>query len=302
MIMAEEMSAVGLGTEYLAENSADDDEVGSRVEQIRRSVEGGVNTLDTSPVSGQGWSEVAIGDYIDEDNRREDLFLTSKCGYEWDLEEGLTRDLSLERLHQELEESMNRMQVDVLDLYLLNTVGDDGSFKESFNSLGQIKNDRNVRNIGLKQPTQDQLRNALEITNLDFVQLPYSLFDHEPFNRLESICTSNEIRIIVTDVLEGTDSEENTDSEKSTVSSNRTRESFKERLRFVLETYFDRTYPDESIDALMARWAIGSPGVHSGVLESTKELGIQTILRVLDIHLTSEDYRAIDRLLASMNR
>ena len=300
MITAEEMSAVGLGTEYLADDSTQDDRMGSRVEKIRRSVQGGVNTLDTSPVSDQGRSEVAIGNYIDQENRREDLFLTSKCGFEWDLEDGLTRDLSLERIHQELEESMNRMQVDVLDLYLLNTVGDDFSFKESFNSLGKIKNDRNVRNIGLKRPNEDQLRDALEITDLDFIQLPYGLFDRKPFNALEPICTSNEIRIIVTDVLEERPSWTETSVDEQRNEDNGSGESSEKRLRFVLETYFDREYPAESMDALMARWAVGSPDVHSGILESTEERGIQTILRVLDINLTRENYRAIDQILGSL--
>lgn len=301
MISTDEMSVVGLGTERITSMSARDDPIQSGTEQIRQSVAGGINSIDTSPVSGKGLSEVAIGDYMDQDNCREDLFLTSKCGYEWDLEEGLTQDLSFERIQQELEESMNRLQIDVLDLYLLNTVRNDRSFKQSFNSLREIKSTRNVRNIGLKKPSRSQLQEALKITNLDFVQIPLSLFEDDSFERLEPICSRNEVKIIAIDVLNQSRPRETMGSEPK-VSPEPSEEHFEEQLRFVLETYFEGAYPDETPETLMARWAVETPGVHSGLLEPTESLGIGAIVSILLKKLKQEDHRAIDQILQSFDR
>lgn len=302
MITADEMSHVGIGTEYPDNDTTEANQASDVENELRRLCDGGINSLDTSPVAGRGRSEIAIGDFLQHENCRDDVFLTSKCGYEWELDTELSRDLTLGRLQQELEESMNRMRVDVLDLYLLNTVRNDFSFKESYDSLNHIKDHRNVRNVGLKDPSPDQLRSALEITNLDFVQIPYSLFDREPFNTIEPICANNEVRIIISDPLGNDTSTESSDIGVGTSGNVRMEEYFRKKLEFVLEAYFDVQYSDEPLDALLASWAIGSPGVHSSVVEHSRDREIGTILRVLDVVLTPEDYRAIDHLLTSLDR
>lgn len=304
MITTKEMSQIGLGTRKLDTSNAVSEKKSSGYKTLQNIFREGINTIDTSPVAEQGQSELVIGNFLDGENCRDGIFLSSKCGYEWDLNDKLTRDLTLERLQQELEESMNRMKVDAIDLYLLNTHGDEESYKSSFNSLNHIYDHRNVRHIGLKDPSLDQLKNAVDIADLDFIQLRHSIFNSSAYARLHSICEQNDIRMIAHDMFDDSGKAEFEASGDGTGSDELPTDSahYKEELRFVVQTYFDGEYPNETIENLMANWAVNTPRIHSGIVEVNCGMAIDSIVRILQFSLSEDDYQSIDQIMSSFDR
>lgn len=302
MIPTGEMSKIGLSTKDLGNSNNNDESdrniVGtSSLQDVLRS---GINTFDTSPVSGKGQSEIKIGNFIEKEHCRENVFLSSKCGYHWDLEETLKRDTSHERLKQELGESMNRLKVNFIDLYSLNSPPNGTALESSVDALSQMQKNRNIRNIGLKNPSLDQLKRALEITPLDFVQIPVNILNEDHLEQFKPICRKESIRIIAYDIL-ASDRTDSSEKQTGTVLSVDHSEQSLSEVNSRLKDYFDDNYPDRTIKELMASWAIQSPGVHSGLIEAGREMKIQSILRVLNVklQLNDEDYSQIREILSS---
>lgn len=301
MITAEEMSRVGLGTQHLGEKPDEyetDDGDQKRSRTLKDMFHGGINTFDTSPISGQGKSEIEIGNFVEEEHCRDNVFLSSKCGYHWDLGEDLQRDTSQERLRQELGESMNRLKVNVIDLYLLNNPPGGESLDSSVDALGQMRRDRNIRNIGLRNPSLEQLEQSLHIAPLDFIQLPVNVFDEDRLDRFRPVCEEESVEIIACDIMESNRIFNGSEAEWNEEFPSRDITMSLRDVKNNLENYFQERYPDESMDHLLASWSVHAPGVHSGIVEVNRALKLKSILRILQVNLTEGEYRKIRDILS----
>lgn len=83
----------------------------------------GGNTLDTAPIYNRGKSEQIIGRWMQARNNREQVVIVDKGGHHYVAEDG-THDDSVSRINPEeitkdLFESMERLQVDVVDVFML---------------------------------------------------------------------------------------------------------------------------------------------------------------------------------------
>ena len=84
------------------------------IEAIKAGIDNGISLIDTAPAYGFGHSERLVGKAIK--GRRSELIISTKCGLQWDTEEGsyfLTRDghkiyrnLSKKAVKQGAEESL----------------------------------------------------------------------------------------------------------------------------------------------------------------------------------------------------
>jgi aryl-alcohol dehydrogenase-like predicted oxidoreductase len=79
-------------------------------------LERGINLIDTAPIYGHGRSEEIVGKAIRAHGRREDFFIATKAGLEWN-ERGVFSNSTAARLRQELEDSLRRLGTDFIDLY-----------------------------------------------------------------------------------------------------------------------------------------------------------------------------------------
>jgi diketogulonate reductase-like aldo/keto reductase len=100
---------LGQGTWYMAEDPLKrKEEIGA----LRLGVELGMNLLDTAEMYGEGRSETLVGEAIQE--IRDDVFLVSKV---------YPHNAGLNRIVRSCEQSLQRLQTDRLDLYLLHWRG-----------------------------------------------------------------------------------------------------------------------------------------------------------------------------------
>lgn len=293
MINTEEISEIGLGTNRLHL----EEQESRSLQTIDRAIDGDINWLDTSPIAGDGHNEMVIGNWFDSEHNREEVFLSSKCGYEWDLTDDLHRDTSERRMVQELEGSMNRLSVDMLDLYSLISPPSGVSLERSVETLIWMRDQRNVRNIGLSNPSDEQLQTAVEVGVIDFVQVPYNFFHRDRFKKIRSICGRNSIGLIAYDLFDYLDDREADDDSKNREDRAKLN-TYSKKLRFVMQFYFEENYPNEAVDLLMANWVVKNPDVSSGVVEVTSRRSIDSIVRFLEICLSDDDYRAIGHIMS----
>lgn len=113
------ISPIGLGTWAMGGSGwgfawGSQDDAASR-NSIHAAIDAGVNWIDTAPVYGLGHSEEVVGRALTECSSRPYIF--TKCGLVWDGQNNVVNDLTRRSVRFELEASLQRLGVDVIDLY-----------------------------------------------------------------------------------------------------------------------------------------------------------------------------------------
>ena len=72
--------------------------------------------VDTAPVYGFGRSEEIVGEALRQRGRRESIILATKVGLDW-TNGKIERNSTRQRILQELEDSLRRLQTDYVDIY-----------------------------------------------------------------------------------------------------------------------------------------------------------------------------------------
>jgi aryl-alcohol dehydrogenase-like predicted oxidoreductase len=146
-----DLSRVALGSAWF--KSMRFDEVATTLETW---VELGGNVIDTAQNYGKGASESAIGRWLTESGRRDDVVIITKGGHPY---EGRSR-LTANDLTADLDGSFERLGVDAIDLWMLHR--DEASLPvgEILDTVARVTDGRTIRSIGASNWTTDRLAEA----------------------------------------------------------------------------------------------------------------------------------------------
>ena len=86
------------------------------IRTVQAAVDRGITLVDTAPVYGMGESEELVGRALAEGGRRDEVVLATKAGLEWQGRQPY-RNASPARIRHEVEESLRRLQTDVIDVF-----------------------------------------------------------------------------------------------------------------------------------------------------------------------------------------
>ncbi len=88
----------------------------SRSAPSNAAVDRGITLIDTAPVYGFGHSEEIVGKALAEGGRRAEVIIATKVALDW--KDGKPfRNASRTRIMKEIDDSLRRLQTDVIDLY-----------------------------------------------------------------------------------------------------------------------------------------------------------------------------------------
>jgi len=164
------------------------------VAAIHRALDLGVNWIDTAAVYGMGHSEEVVAFALRTwPGPRPYVF--TKCGLSWDEQGYVHRDLSADSIRRECEDSLRRLNVDVIDLYQIHWPTDD--LDEGWGAMAQLQKEGKVRWIGVSNFNVEEMRRAQAIAPITSLQPPYSLVRREVEPEILPFCRSNEIGVIV---------------------------------------------------------------------------------------------------------
>jgi aryl-alcohol dehydrogenase-like predicted oxidoreductase len=168
--------ALGGGDWQYGWGSQDDQD---SVAAIHRALELGVNWIDTAAVYGLGHSEEVVARALaDWTGRRPYIF--TKCGMVWDEKRKVDYSLQEASIRQECENSLRRLQADVIDLYQIHWPADDASETEiGWQTLSKLQEEGKVRWIGASNFSVEELAFAQAIAPITSLQPPYSLIKRE---------------------------------------------------------------------------------------------------------------------------
>jgi aryl-alcohol dehydrogenase-like predicted oxidoreductase len=161
---------------------------------LNRALEVGYTFLDTAAMYGSGHNESLIGRHLS--HRREEYVLASKCGIHSD-DQGKTRiDGRPEVLRETCENSLRRLQTDVIDIYYLHRIDPNVPVEESVGALSRLVESGKVRTIGLSEISSDSLRRAHRTFPVTAVQSEYSLWSRTPERKILATCAELDVAFV----------------------------------------------------------------------------------------------------------
>jgi aryl-alcohol dehydrogenase-like predicted oxidoreductase len=167
------------------------------VAAIRRALELGLNWIDTAPAYGLGHSEELVAQALaDWTGPRPYVF--TKCGIIWDQDRKVDYCVRAQSVRREIEASLKRLKVDVIDLYQMHWPGDElDETLEGWAEMAKLKAEGKVRWIGVSNFSVEELEKASEIAPITSLQPPYSLLRREIEEGQLPYCGEHNIGVIV---------------------------------------------------------------------------------------------------------
>src|SRR5262245_2541897 len=126
------VSAIGLGCMNLSHAYGTPPDSKAAADVLLRALDSGCTHFDTASLYGFGANETLIGNTLK--HRRHEFVLASKCGMVR-TDKGLEIDGRAETIKRTCEESLKRLQTDVIDLYYLHRLDKTRPVEESVGAL-----------------------------------------------------------------------------------------------------------------------------------------------------------------------
>jgi aryl-alcohol dehydrogenase-like predicted oxidoreductase len=170
----------------------DDDEA---VGAIRRAVELGINWIDTAAVYGLGHSEELVARALKGVSERPYVF--TKCSLVWDESGQVHNVLKKDSVKRECEESLRRLQTDVIDLYQIHWPNPEEDIEEGWEALAELKEEGKVRHIGVSNFDVSQMERTQKIAPVETLQPPYNMLNRGIEEEILPYCAEQDIGVIV---------------------------------------------------------------------------------------------------------
>lgn len=156
---------------------------------LRAALEGGYTHFDTAEGYASGHSEELLGRALRETNtKREEIFITTKISPE---------HLAYDQVFRSCENSLRRINVDHVDLYLIHWPPRAGmNLAESFRALNKLVRDGKVKHLGVSNFNLKLLKQAQSLSETPILtdQVPYRLPDRTYVeNGVLEYCQENDI-------------------------------------------------------------------------------------------------------------
>ncbi|MGY2881554.1 aldo/keto reductase [Thermostichus sp. OS-CIW-28] len=190
------LSRVGLGTWAMGGGWWGPSDRQESYTTIRKAIDLGITTFDTAPIYGLGVSEEVLGQAIKDSGCRDRVVLATKAGLEW-TNNKVVRNSSLPRLAQELEDSLRRLQTDVIDLYQIHWPDPLEPIEETAAFLGQLLQQGKIRAIGVSNFSPEQMDRFRQVAPLHTAQPPYNLFERQIEAEVLPYCREHGIHTLV---------------------------------------------------------------------------------------------------------
>ena len=183
----------GGGWEFAWGSQEDADSIAA----IVRALELGVNWIDTAAVYGTGHSEEIVAQALKQWKGKRPYVFT-KCTLRWDENRKVYPDHSAASIRKECEDSLRRLQAEVIDLYQMHWPPRDNGpeLEEAWQAMSELQTEGKVRWIGVSNFDPAQIERAAKIARVTSDQPPYSLIRRQIEQDVLPYCLKHGIGVI----------------------------------------------------------------------------------------------------------
>ncbi len=267
-------------------------------------VEAGFNAIDTADVYSSwvpgnkgGESETIIGEWLKARGRRDDVLILTKVGS--DMGQG-HNDLSAAWIEKAVEDSLRRLQTDVIDLYQSHWPDPKTPQEETLKAFDRLVQSGKVRAIGTSNHDADQVRQALAISDrtglarYQTVQPHYNLYSRKTFEGpLQDLAVAEGLGVITYFSLESGFLSGKYRSAADLEGASRAhglKDKFNERGIRILAVLDAVAQRNEASSAQVAlAWLLKQPGVTAPIVSATSVEQLHDTLKAVTLELTDAD-------------
>ncbi|MFF1924455.1 aldo/keto reductase [Streptomyces sp. NPDC058221] len=168
----------GLGCMGMSEFYGDTDEASAR-ETLETALAAGVTLFDTADIYGSGANETFIAPFVGA--HRDEITLATKFAIERRDDDphyrGIRNDPAY--IRQAVENSLRRLNTDVIDLYYMHRRDPAVPLAESVGAMAELVRQGKVKQLGLSEVTGAELREAHAVHPIAALQSEWSLFSRD---------------------------------------------------------------------------------------------------------------------------
>lgn len=165
------------------------------IEAINQALDLGMNWIDTAAAYGLGHAEEVVAQALK--GRSEKPYIFTKCSLVWDDRGNINSSLKADSISREVDASLRRLKVDVIDLYQVHWPNPDPDIEEGWTTLAELQARQKVRHIGVSNFNVEQMRRAQTIAPIASLQPPYSILKRGIEGPILDFCAENNIGVIV---------------------------------------------------------------------------------------------------------
>ena len=275
------VSTVGFGAWGISGRDWGETDDESSRQAIHAALDGGVNFIDTADVYGFGHSEELIREVLASRTNRDNIIIATKAGnnfYPHISEEHKTtpihHDYSVRHLEFAAEQSLKRLNVDVLDIFQLHSPGLDILERdEPWLALDRLKKAGKIRHAGWSVQSFQETTHAHILERhhelIDIIQVRYNLLEREAEKVLFPMAIKYGTGVIVRipllfGLLSGKFSKSTTFSDNDHRKSNLSPEKLAGYLKdFDSYRPVFESYPNLTSSQLSLRFCISHPACHT---------------------------------------
>jgi aryl-alcohol dehydrogenase-like predicted oxidoreductase len=235
---------------------------------IGKSLEKGINHLDTADLYDFGLNEEIVGEAIKP--IRSDIILTTKVGNHFNKDKkDWYWDPSEKHIKKGIKDSLKRLQTDYIDLYLLHggTIEDD--IDESIGAFEDLKKEGLIRAYGISSIRPNVIREYVSKSNIDAVMMQYSLLDRRPEEEMLDLLHANSISVLARGPL----ARGMLSSHASDIIENKGRDGYLDYSYEELIEIYDKlkNINAASLNELSLKYVLKHPGLASAVFGASSE-------------------------------
>jgi len=179
------------------------------IRAINKGIDVGVTCIDTAPVYGMGHSERVVGRAIKD--RRDEVMVATKCGLRWDLEEGtryfptrtpegksvvVYRNLRPDSIRYECDQSLQRLGVDVIDLYQCHWTDPSSDLDDTMDTLLDLQGQGKIKAIGVSNFSVDDMKQCMKKGAIASDQPKYNPLQRDIEADVLPFCADNDIGVL----------------------------------------------------------------------------------------------------------
>jgi len=274
------------------------------ISAMRRALELGINWIDTAAVYGLGHSEELVAKAIR--GLRDKPIIATKCERVWDEKGNISGRLKRESIRSEVEASLKRLRIEVMDLYQIHWPEPERDIEEAWETMGDLIKEGKIRYAGVSNFNLGQLKRVQPIHPVASLQPPYSMLERGIEGKVLGYCSANNIGVIVYSpmqkgLLTGKFTRERI--QKLAPDDHRRRDPhFREpELSANLELVEGlRAIADKSgmtVAQLAIAWILRRPEITAAIVGARRPSQIEETVVAADCELSKKDIAAIEKLL-----
>jgi len=275
------------------------------VATIHEALERGINWIDTAPVYGLGRSEKVVREALKDSSF--DPYVFTKCSLVWNEKGKVSGVLKGDSIRKEVEDSLRRLGVDVLDLCQIHWPNPPGDIEEAWETLAKLREQGKIRYIGVSNFDVDQIKRAEKIAPVTSLQPPYSLVFPEVEDEILPYCHQQGIGVInyspmASGLLSGKMSKERFASLPADDWRHKSPHFAKDRLdrNLALAELLKEIGKEHSRTAgeVAIAWTLLNPAVTAAIVGMRSPDQVDGVIHAADLELTEDNLQAIQDFLA----